>query len=76
MAAKPNQVFKDVTLDVAEKALVISYSTDPGGGGEVTHHKKRCVARLGLLHLPLGAATSPPTPLPHPLPLIPAAAFA
>ena len=54
MAAPPkkNQVFKDVTLDVAEKALVISYSTDVGNG-EFTHHKKKCVnQRLPLPTLP------------------------
>ena len=44
MASK-QQHFRDVTLDPAEKCLVISYSTDPGDGSEVTHHKKRCVAR-------------------------------
>jgi hypothetical protein len=40
------QHFRDVTLDTAEKCLVISYSTDPGDGGELTHHKKRCVEPL------------------------------
>jgi hypothetical protein len=68
MAAAPpkkTQVFKDVTLDVAEKALVISYSTDVGNG-EFTHHKKKCVTNAYLSHTP--ASSADPTPHLHPTP--------